>query len=137
MNDELVKLWIIKADNDLKTAKDEINTIDPATDTVCFHSQQCVEKYLKAYLVFKGIEIIKSLKTHDISELIDYCKNIDKDFEQLISNNDADRLTNYSIEARYPDDFYLPSVEESNQAIHIAEYVKEFVKCKIMNLSGN
>ena len=24
------------------------------TDTVCFHAQQCVEKYLKAYLVLKG-----------------------------------------------------------------------------------
>ena len=34
-----------------------------------------------------------------------------------MSNNDADILTNYSIEARYPDDFYLPSIEESNQAI--------------------
>ena len=131
MNDELVNLWIIKADHDLKTAKDEIAANDPATDTVCFHAQQCVEKYLKAYLVFNGIEIIKSLKTHDISELIDYCKDIDKDFEQLISDNDADRLTNYSIEARYPDDFYLPSVEESNQAIYIAENVKEFVKVKI------
>ncbi|RZV36680.1 MAG: HEPN domain-containing protein [Candidatus Acidulodesulfobacterium acidiphilum] len=131
MNDELVNLWIIKADHDLKTAKDEITANDPATDTVCFHAQQCVEKYLKAYLVFNGIEIIKSLKTHDISELIDYCKDIDKDFEQLISDNDADRLTNYSIEARYPDDFYLPSVEESNQAIYIAENVKEFVKVKI------
>ena len=131
MNDELVNLWIIKADHDLKTAKDEITANDPATDTVCFHAQQCVEKYLKAYLVFNGIEIIKSLKTHDISELIDYCKDIDKDFEQLISDNDADRLTNYSIEARYPDDFYLPSVEESNQAIYIAENVKGFVKVKI------
>ena len=131
MNDELVNLWIIKADHDLKTAKDEITANDPTTDTVCFHVQQCVEKYLKAYLVFNGIEIIKSLKTHDISELIDYCKDIDKDFEQLISDNDADRLTNYSIEARYPDDFYLPSVEESNQAIYIAENVKEFIKVKI------
>ncbi len=131
MNDELVNLWIIKADHDLKTAKDEITANDPTTDTVCFHVQQCVEKYLKAYLVFNGIEIIKSLKTHDISELIDYCKDIDKDFEQLISDNDADRLTNYSIEARYPDDFYLPSVEESNQAIYIAENVKGFVKVKI------
>ena len=122
MNDELVNLWIIKADHDIKTAKDEIAASDSTTDTVCFHAQQCVEKYLKAYLVFKS---------HDISELIDYCKDIDKDFEQLISDNDADRLTNYSIEARYPDDFYLPSVKESNQAIYIAENVKGFIKIKI------
>lgn len=43
MNDELVNLWIIKADHDLKTAKDEITANDPATDTVCFHARQCVE----------------------------------------------------------------------------------------------
>lgn len=43
-----VKQWILKANNDLKTAKDEMNTDDPATDTICFHAQQCVEKLLKA-----------------------------------------------------------------------------------------
>ncbi len=50
MNEELVNRYIMKADNDLKTAKDELETDKPATDTVCFHTQQCVEKYLKAYL---------------------------------------------------------------------------------------
>lgn len=60
MNEETVKLWLVKADHDLKTAKDELATDDPATDAVCFHAQQFVEKYLKAYLVFNGIEIIKS-----------------------------------------------------------------------------
>lgn len=44
MNEEIVKLWCLKADNDLKTGKDELSTKNPATDTVCFHMQQCVEK---------------------------------------------------------------------------------------------
>ena len=39
MREERVKNWIIKADNDLKTAKDELNTENPATDTICFHSK--------------------------------------------------------------------------------------------------
>ncbi|MHB1646170.1 MAG: HEPN domain-containing protein [bacterium] len=39
----------------------------------------------------------------------------------------AHELTDYSIEARYPDDFYFLSVEESNSAIEIAEKVKEFI----------
>jgi len=50
MNEETVKLWCIKADNDLKAGKDEFATERPATDTVCFHMQQCAEKYLKAFL---------------------------------------------------------------------------------------
>ena len=32
MNDDILKLWIIKADNDLKTGKDELATEKPATD---------------------------------------------------------------------------------------------------------
>lgn len=50
MKDEIHK-WIIKAENDLKTAKGEFSTKNPVTDTICFHCQQCVEKYLKAYLI--------------------------------------------------------------------------------------
>ncbi|MDA8298846.1 MAG: hypothetical protein M0Z57_02415 [Deltaproteobacteria bacterium] len=34
MNEELVNRYIMKADNDLKTAKDELETDKPATDTV-------------------------------------------------------------------------------------------------------
>lgn len=49
MNEQTVKSWILKAESDLKTAKDELATPKPATDTVCFHAQQCVEKYLKAF----------------------------------------------------------------------------------------
>ncbi|MHB1703246.1 MAG: HEPN domain-containing protein [bacterium] len=132
MNEELVKHYIMKADNDLKTAKDELETDKPATDTVCFHTQQCVEKYLKAYLVFKGKEILKSLKSHNIEFLIVACRNIDNSFNYLIEIN-AHELTDYAIELRYPDDFYMPSVEESNQAIATAEKVREFILNKLKN----
>jgi hypothetical protein len=36
---------------------------DAPTDTVGFHAQQCVEKYLKAVLVYRSIPFTK---THDI-----------------------------------------------------------------------
>ena len=44
MSTETVKKWIHKAENDLKIARDEIHAEDPATDAICFHAQQCVEK---------------------------------------------------------------------------------------------
>jgi HEPN domain-containing protein len=44
--------WTAKADNDLKTAAHTLKLGDKCpTDTVCFHAQQCVEKYLKASLL--------------------------------------------------------------------------------------
>jgi HEPN domain-containing protein len=42
--------WIEKAEGDLKVARRERQTADPVYDAVCFHAQQCAEKYLKAWL---------------------------------------------------------------------------------------
>ena len=68
--DELLRVarqWVQKAQNDLKNA---IYTLqmgeDCPTDTVCFHAQQCVEKYIKALLVFRGTAFPK---THNIRVL--------------------------------------------------------------------
>ncbi len=43
MNDqtETTRLWLIKADRDLKIGRDEFITDSPATDAICFHMQQC------------------------------------------------------------------------------------------------
>ncbi|WP_300041212.1 HEPN domain-containing protein [Methanospirillum sp.] len=64
---ESVKLWCLKAENDLKNACHEVEHEDPALDTVCFHAQQAAEKYLKAYLLFHDCEIPK---THVLMRLI-------------------------------------------------------------------
>jgi len=45
------KEWVAKADADLVTAKREAAAVEsPNYDAVCFHAQQCAEKYLKAVL---------------------------------------------------------------------------------------
>jgi HEPN domain-containing protein len=44
--------WFIKAENDLKNAAHTLKLGRKCpTDTVGFHAQQCVVKYLKAFLV--------------------------------------------------------------------------------------
>jgi len=55
---ELAKEWIVKAQNDLKTAIILYQEKGPS-NTLCFHCHQTVEKYLKAYLVFKDIHFEK------------------------------------------------------------------------------
>ena len=47
----VVSEWVAKAENDLKSAALILRAgKDCPTDTVCFHAQQVVEKYLKALL---------------------------------------------------------------------------------------
>jgi len=48
-----VNEWKQKAENDLRTAEIVLSSQDPPTDTICFHAQQCAEKYLKSYLTCK------------------------------------------------------------------------------------
>ena len=130
MNDalqQLVRNWLIKASHDLKIGRDQMKTAEPTTDLVCYHMQQCVEKCLKAYLVAHK----KSFRrTHDIAELIEQCKEIDPAFDALYQKQ-ADSLTIYGVEIRYPDDFYMPSRNEAESSIEIALFAHEFVRAKL------
>lgn len=123
---ETASLWFKKADNDLKTGKDEFKTENPATDTICFHMQQAVEKYLKGFLVYYGYE---AEKTHNISRIIEKCIAVDPSFEAL-TDAGIEILTPYGTIIRYPDDFYMPDMPETEAAIHLAETVEKFVKYK-------
>jgi len=122
-----VKNWLSIADDDLKTVYNELKAKEPVTRAICFHAQQCVEKYLKAYLTFKQKYF---RKTHDIEELIFLCLETDKEFEKL-RDIKAHELIKYGVEVRYPDEFYLPSMEEAERAAEIAEKVKNFVLSKL------
>jgi len=127
MNERSVREWIVKAESDLKTGRDEFATENPATDTICFHMQQCVEKYLKAYLIFNGKEI---KRTHIIEEIIKECTEIDPEFQNLFEIK-THTLTDFAMELRYPGNNLFPSLEETKEAIEIAEKVKVFVLRKL------
>ena len=57
--------------------------------------------------------------THNIARLIERCREIDPEFERLY-DMEADRLTEYAVEARYPEFEEEPSTEEAEEAVKIA-----------------
>jgi len=60
--------WVEKVDGDFLTAQREYRARKtPNYDAVCFHSQQCVEKYLKALLQENNIAFGK---THDLAVIM-------------------------------------------------------------------
>ena len=123
---DLVHKWIEKAEKDLLTAERELSFEDPVTESVCFHSQQCVEKYLKAFLVHHQIYFTK---THRIMDLIELCATTEASFKDKLE--DADTLTDYAVEVRYPDIGLEPGIEDAEEAFDIAKKVKEFVLNKL------
>jgi HEPN domain-containing protein len=59
-----VKKWFEVADHDIENARMIIESNPVILDIACFHCQQAVEKYLKAFLVYKKTDdhIMPSLK---------------------------------------------------------------------------
>ena len=83
------------------------------TSTICFHAQQTVEKYLKAFLALHDVDFPR---THDVDYLLMECQKIDKDS----FNVDLKSLTEFGVSVRYPDDFYIPTMKESKEYSEIA-----------------
>ena len=120
---ELARQWIVKAGNDLLNADNNLNAETIPLDTVCFHCQQAAEKYLKAFLVGKGRNYPI---THDLLAILENILPINPNAEQL--RDDLALLTPYAVEVRYPDDFFMPSLQDAREAREAANSVKNWLK---------
>jgi len=118
----LVKEWMKKAKEDLITAETLLEAPEKKlsflTSTMGFHSQQCVEKSLKAFLIYKQIEFRRS---HDIKYLLNLCKEETDKFEVI--RNNSSLLNDYAVEARYPEDYEEFTTKESIKAVNVARRV--------------
>ena len=95
--EEFVKQWLLKANEDLLVVDKLTEYEIIATSSVCFHCQQAVEKFLKAFLIAHDIEI---KRTHNIEFLLSECADIDSDFTYI----DPKELRDFGVDARYPGD---------------------------------
>lgn len=124
-NKDVANEWLNVANLDLESAKFLMNMNSIPFQIVCYHSQQAIEKYLKAYLAFCGNEI---LKTHDLLILNKKCEEYDNSFKSIY--NDCLETNDYAVHTRYP--FYEDLTEgDALCALKSAERVKEFVTAKI------
>ena len=124
-----VQQWVIKGDHDLGTAKITYLHIPEYLDTVTFHCQQAVEKYIKAYLIFSNITFKFS---HDLIYLLDLITLKDSDFENFYDV--VSELQGYAVEIRYPNETIYLSNEKVEEAIIIAKNIRSLVVLK-MNLT--
>ncbi|MCK4356230.1 HEPN domain-containing protein [Candidatus Bipolaricaulota bacterium] len=116
----VVRGWIEKAESDLKIAVIALKAgEDCPADAVAFHAHQCVEKYLKAFLVSSGTDFPK---THNIEELM---ARIPENFRPNLAEEEQDRLTEYATVTRYPGDYEPISLTEAREAVEIAQRIRD------------
>jgi len=116
-----LKEWVRKAEEDYEAAL----TLNrqrkrQMPNAASFHCQQCVEKYLKAFLVMHEVQFPK---THDLLELHKLCISVNPTFERI--GDLLDILNPYTVEFRYPGEEV--AMEEVEEAIRVMKKVRKFI----------
>ncbi len=124
MNSQVAE-WVSKAEGDFLTAGRELRARkSPNYDAVCFHAQQCAEKYLKAILQKNERRIPK---IHNLIELMMLCEEIDSTFEMLRA--DLVTMERFSVRTRYPGE--TAEKGDAQSAYAAAGTVRKFIRPKL------
>jgi HEPN domain-containing protein len=122
---ELLAEWIEKAEEDYLAAQTLIRRKGtPTPNAVCFLSQQCVEKYLKALLFFEERDFPK---THDLGFLLGLAVKEHGGLE--FYRSDFDFLNAYSVTVRYPGDSAIP--EEAREAVRKMKILRMLIRAEL------
>src|SRR5947209_10456621 len=71
----MTREWVAKAESDYDGACEALRSRKKSRrDRICFFSQQCVEKYLKARLTEAGLSFPR---THELTILLDLCAGVE------------------------------------------------------------
>jgi HEPN domain-containing protein len=112
----IVNTWIEKADHDLGSAKLLFQHLPGYFDTIAFHCQQAVEKYIKASLIYLEIEFQRS---HDLPYLLEILSRKVEIKPEIFDK--AILLNGFSVEIRYPNQIIHLTEDELKYAISIAD----------------
>jgi len=122
MSEELVSEWVDKAEEDYKTVEELCSkSLSEFANTICFHSQQCAEKYLKALLVKCGIE---PPWIHELESLLDLLASKIPEIEK--NRGMLAQLSPYATEYRYPGK--TAKEEEADTCIKIIRKLRNNVR---------
>ncbi len=90
--------WVAKAERDFATMEREAHvTEEPNFEAICFHAQQCAEKYLKARLCEAGIVFGK---IHNLVALLGPVLDLEPSWESY--REDLAYLSAFAVSVRYP-----------------------------------
>ncbi|GEM_PF-34404 len=116
--------WVTKAEGDWQDALILRQSPTPNWDNICFHAQQCAEKYLKAFLEERGIAFPK---THDLVELLNLAGGQLSELDPLKA--DLAQLSLFAVLPRYIG--FRATQKDAQNALQIAEQVRQVVREKL------
>ena len=116
-----VKEWLRHADEDLRLARHAFKLKSSVPyKLIAYHAQQCAEKNIKAYLVFKKIDFPFS---HNISALLEL---LPPSADWMTEIKSAAKLSTYAITTRYPGKDKVTK-KEAVRAVELADTVRKTI----------
>lgn len=117
--------WVTKAEEDFLAALDLARRRkQPLWNSVCFHAQQCAEKYLKARMEEAGLPVAK---THDLEVLLSRLAPVEPLWTAMVPA--AQNLTDFAVDFRYPGD--NATCAEARQAIKDCKTMRHEVRVSL------
>ena len=122
----VIRQWVEKAEEDLLTAEHTLTLGEKCPfPMVCFHAQQCAEKYIKSLLVRHSVPFSK---THDLTELL---LLVPKETGIEITVTDVAVLNRYAVETRYPGNWEPITQADAEEAVALARKVREAIRVQL------
>ena len=116
--------WTQKAEGDYASAQWLQQAPNPTHDAICFHAQQCIEKYLKAWLQEANLPFPR---THDLEELLDLIVQTIPDWHSWRA--DFQVLTAHAVDFRYPGKSATAS--DTLHAMQICDQVRRAIRASL------
>ena len=117
----LTSEWVQKAEEDYRVAEQLLSSPTAVFEAVCFHAQQCAEKYLKAWLAEQDLRIPR---THDLDLLGQLTSPTAPDVAALAS--DLSRLAAFAVEVRYPG--ASATAADAHWSVSVAQAVRRVIQ---------
>ena len=115
-------MWLTRAASDMSIAEQNLASLKPSVDAICFHAHAAVEKWLKASFVLQARTFPP--RTHDLSDLLDQ-QPADIGASVAIRKACALLMALYPT-SRYPE-AGMPTLAEARLAVAAAQVVKDLV----------
>jgi len=132
METKIILEWFYFADADFDSALILNDANRKYNEIICYHCQQAVEKYLKAFLCYNNVI---PPKIHVLESLCAMCSEFDSSFNNIAK--DCSYLSPFAVKSRYPLEIEITDINTS-KSLEIVREIKEFppiaqLKAKLMN----
>jgi len=112
------RAWLLRAKGNLNLAEKGGLLKGILFEDLCFNAQQAAEKALKAVCLAQGMDVPK---THSLVHLMDILEAGGIDIPKNV--RDADILTQYAVQSRYPSIMEEINRSEYRDALKLAAHV--------------